>query len=65
MNETQSTIALEIMNKTIKVSKEKAIEIAINHNCVTRDIAEKYTLSELREVVKHASGNYIKLIPNF
>jgi hypothetical protein len=53
------------MSKSIKVSKEKAIELAMNHNGVTRDVAERYTLSELREVVKHASGTYIKLVPNF
>lgn len=35
-----------------KVSKARAIEIAMNHNCVSREIAEKYTDSELREVLK-------------
>lgn len=37
----------------IKVSKEAAIRIAMNHNCVSREIAEKYTDSELREVLAH------------
>ena len=35
-----------------KVSKARAIEIAMNHNCVSREIAEKYNDSELREVLK-------------
>lgn len=39
--------------KVIKVSRERAIQIAMNHNCVSREIAEKYTDSELREVLYH------------
>jgi len=38
--------------KTIKVSKQRAIQIAMNHNCVSKEIAEKYTDSELREVLR-------------
>ena len=38
---------------TPKVSRERAIQIAMNHNCVSREIAEKYTDSELREVLRH------------
>lgn len=38
--------------KVYKVSKQRAIEIAMNHNCVTRDVAERYTDSELKEVLK-------------
>lgn len=40
-------------HKTIKISKERAIQIAMNHNCISREIAEKYTDSELIEVLKH------------
>ena len=46
--------------KTIKVSKSRAIQIAMNHNCVSREIAENYTDSELREVLKS-----LKLKANF
>lgn len=46
--------------KVYTVSKEKAIQIAINHNCVTREVAEGYTNSELKEVLKQ-----LKLKPNF
>jgi hypothetical protein len=46
--------------KVYKVSKERAIEIAMNHNCVTRDTAIKYTDSELKEVLRH-----LKLQANF
>jgi len=35
-----------------KVSKARAIEIAMNHNCVSREMAENYTDSELREVLR-------------
>lgn len=38
--------------KVYRVSKSKAIEIAMNHNCVSREIAEKYTDSELKEVLR-------------
>jgi hypothetical protein len=31
---------------------ERAIEIAMNHNCVSREIAERYTDSELKEVLR-------------
>lgn len=39
--------------KTPKVSRERAIEIAMDHNCVSREIAERYTDSELKEVLRH------------
>jgi len=38
--------------KIYKVSKARAIEITMNHNCVSREIAERYTNSELKEVLK-------------
>lgn len=46
--------------KKIRVSKERAIAIAMNHNCVSRQVAENYTDSELREVLRH-----LKLTPGF
>lgn len=51
--------------RIIKVTRERAIEISMNHNCVSREIAEKYTDSELREVLLHASGRTYKLKANF
>jgi len=51
--------------KVIKVTRERAIQIAMNHNCVPREIAEKYTDSELREVLLHASGRTYKLKADF
>ena len=47
-------------SKIYKVSKARAIEIAMNHNCVSREIAERYTDSELKEVLKQ-----LKLKANF
>lgn len=41
--------------KVYNVTKKKAIEIAMNHNCVPLEIAERYTDSELKEVLRHAS----------
>lgn len=43
-----------------KINRERAIEIAMNHNCVTREIAENYTDTELKDVLRH-----LKLKANF
>lgn len=45
---------------TPKISKQRAIEITMNTNGVSREIAEKYTDSELKEVLK-----LLKLKPAF
>jgi hypothetical protein len=42
------------------VSRERAIKIAANHNCVSIDTAMKYTDSELREILRQ-----LKLKANF
>ena len=39
-------------NKIYKISRERAIQIAMNHNCVSREIAERYTDSELKEILR-------------
>ncbi len=39
--------------KIYRVSRERAIKIAANHNCVSIDIAQRYTDSELKEVLRH------------
>ena len=49
-----------IKRKQPLVSKQRAIELAINTNGVAREMAERYTDSELREVVR-----LLKLNPNF
>ena len=41
--------------KVYKIKKERAITIAMNHNCVSREIAERYTDSELKEILKQLS----------
>ena len=46
--------------KGIKVSKQRAIELTMNLNGVTREMAERYTDSELREVLR-----LLKLKANF
>jgi hypothetical protein len=38
--------------KKYKISKSRAIEIAMNHNQISREQAEKYTISELKEVLR-------------
>lgn len=48
------------MKRQIKVSRERAITIAMNHNCVSREIAQSYTDSELKEVLKQ-----LRLKPGF
>lgn len=36
--------------RAIKITGERAIQIASNHNCVSMETAQNYTDSELREV---------------
>ncbi len=43
---------MRIKRHTPKVSRERAITIAMNHNCVSREVAETYTDSELKEVLR-------------
>lgn len=43
-----------------KISRERAIQIAQNHNCVTKEVAQNYTDSELKEVLRA-----LKLKPAF
>lgn len=49
----------------IKVAKERAIKIAMDHNCISREMAESYTDNELAEVLKAASGRTYTLVANF
>ena len=39
--------------KTYKIKRSRVVEIAANHNCVSKEIAEQYTDSELKEVLRH------------
>lgn len=38
--------------QAIKITRERAIQIAGNHNCVSMETAQNYTDSELREVLR-------------
>lgn len=60
LQETQKIIKTMIKRKQIKVSRERAITIAMNHNCVSKEIAQSYTDSELKEVLRQ-----LKLKPGF
>lgn len=51
---------MRIRKTTPKISRERAIQIAMNTNGITREMAEKYTDSELREVL-----HLLKLKANF
>ena len=37
--------------KVIRVNRQRAIELAMNTNSITREMAERYTDSELKEVL--------------
>lgn len=43
---------MKARKRTYAVSRERAIEIAMNHNIVSREIAERYTDSELKEILR-------------
>lgn len=51
--------------KTYKVSRQKAIQLAMNHNSVSYDVASRYTDSELKEVLQHLSGRFLKMEAGF
>ena len=38
--------------KAYKISETRAREIAQNHNCVSKEVANNYTLSEVQEVLR-------------
>ncbi len=46
------TMGRKKTGKTPKVSKERAIQIAMNLNCIPYEIAVKYTDSELKECLR-------------
>lgn len=49
------------IKKTKEVARERAIEIAANHNCVSREIAASYTDSELQEVLRQVAPSHLTL----
>lgn len=51
---------MKAFRKQFKVSREKAVVIAANHNCVSLETAKQYTDSELKEVLRA-----LKLQANF
>lgn len=53
-------IYMRTLHKTPKVSRERAIQIAANHNRVSKEVAAAYTDSELKEVLRQ-----LKLKANF
>ena len=59
-NNNQKEKSMRTFRTLPKVSRERAIQIAMNHNGVTRDVASAYTDSELKEVLRT-----LKLKPNF
>lgn len=56
---------MKVRKRIYKIDRERAIEITMNHNGVSREIAENYTDSELREVLSHASGLTYTFKANF
>lgn len=46
--------------KEVYLPKDKAVQLAANHNCVSREVAEKYTDSELEEVLRVLSSDIHK-----
>lgn len=45
-------IYMRTLHRTPKVSRERAIQIAANHNCVSKEVASAYSDSELKEVLR-------------
>ena len=51
---------MKAFRHTPRISRERAIQIAANHNCVDIEVAKNYTDSELKEVLRQ-----LKLKPAF
>ena len=51
--------------KTYKVSRAKAVQLAMNHNNVPFEVANNYTNSELKEVLGALSGRFLKMEASF
>lgn len=51
---------MRIKKSVPQISRERAIQLAINTNGISREMAEKYTDSELKEVLR-----LLKLKANF
>lgn len=51
--------------KVYKISRERAIQLAANHNCVSKEVAATYTDSELKEVLRALSSSMNKLKADF
>nr|DAP22742.1 MAG TPA: hypothetical protein [Caudoviricetes sp.] len=60
LNKQKKNRDMKFRKPAPKISKARAIELVMNLNGVSRDIAEKYTNSELREVLR-----LLKLKANF
>lgn len=46
---------------TKEVTREREIEIAANHNNVSREIAASYTDSELQEVLRQVAPSHLTM----
>lgn len=51
--------------KTYKVNRQKAIQLTMNHNNVSYEVASRYTDSELKEVLKQLCGRFLKMEADF
>lgn len=52
-------------SKIFKISRERAIVLASNLNCVSKEIAANYTDSELKECLKLLSSSRYKYKADF
>lgn len=43
---------MKIKRQTPRISRERAIQIAANHNCVSKEVASNYTDGELKEILR-------------
>lgn len=49
------------MKQVREVSRDRAIEIAANHNNVSKEVASRYTDSELQEVLRQVAPSHLTL----
>jgi hypothetical protein len=43
--------------RKLKITEPKARQIAASHNCVSLEVVANYTVSELKEILRHLNIN--------
>jgi len=54
---TQTIGDTAMKTRKLKITEPKARQIAASHNCVSLEVVANYTVSELKEILRHLNIN--------